>query len=114
MLTLCHLLKVEGTKNISRTLKKSRDYLFAVTISGADEGNTMEMNWDRLIQPLGEGSFDTYHFLEQLWDLGYDGPVGVQYYGIKADARTVIRSSVQAWQNYRKEYINTYDHDQNQ
>lgn len=110
MITLCHLLKVEGTKDISKTIEKSLDYLFAVTISGADKGDTQEMEWDRLIQPLGQGSFDTYHFLELLWDGGYQGPVGVQYYGIKEDALSVITSSAKVWQHYKNKYINSHDH----
>ena len=109
MITLCHMLKVEGTENINRTIRRSLDYLVAVTISGADAGNTREMSWDRLIQPLGKGSFDTYHFLEQLWDGGYDGPVGIQFYGITEDALSVIRSSANEWQNYRRRYVASND-----
>ena len=114
MLTLCHLLKVEGIGNISRKIRKSKDYLFAVTISGADQGNTRDMNWDQLIQPLGKGSFDTYTLLEQLWDMGYEGPIGVQFYGIKTDARTILKSTAQEWQNYRIKYIYSHHHEENQ
>ena len=104
MVTLCHLLKVEGMEKIDKSIKKSRNSLFAVTISGADKGDTRAMAWDKVIQPLGQGSFDVYSFLEKLWDIGYQGPVGIQYYGIKQDARTVIRSSVEEWQNYKNKY----------
>jgi sugar phosphate isomerase/epimerase len=114
MITLCHLLKVEGTENISKTIRKSSKYLFAVTISGADDGNTIEMDWDKVIQPLGQGTFDVYHFLEQLWDSGYEGPIGVQYYGIKADARSVILSSIDEWQKYKERYIQSHNHDKDQ
>jgi hypothetical protein len=72
-------------------------YLFVVTINGADSGDTNKMGWDRLIQTLDRGSFDTYKFLKTLKELGYTGPIGLQGYGIKTDARENLKQSMQAW-----------------
>ena len=56
---LCHLLKKEGAEGWEQKLSDALPYLSMISICGADDGNTREMGWDRLIQPLGEGSFDT-------------------------------------------------------
>ncbi len=56
----CHLLKVEGEEGWEQKMFDTLPYLYMFSINGADSGNTKEMNWDRLIQPLGEGTFDTY------------------------------------------------------
>ena len=55
----CHLLKVEGEQGWEEKALAALPYLFMVSINGADSGNTKEMGWDRLIQPLGEGTFDS-------------------------------------------------------
>lgn len=72
-MNLCHLLKVEGSKGIEMKIKEFTPYLFAVNICGADNGDTKQFGWDRLIQPLGQGSFDTYGFVKSLRDHGYLG-----------------------------------------
>jgi len=106
MLTLCHLLKVEGAENADKIIEKYADDLLLITISGADDGDTRSMAMKQLIQPLGEGSYDTYHVLELLWDNGFSGPVGIQFYGIKEDASLVIKNSVKVWNRYLRMYIN--------
>jgi len=110
MLTLCHLLKTEGADRADEIINEFAPCLFVVTISGADNGDTKQMTWERLIQPLGQGSFDTYHVLKLLWDSGYKGPVGIQFYGIKEDASSVIKSSYAAWEGYKKKYLNEKCH----
>jgi sugar phosphate isomerase/epimerase len=94
---LCHWLKVEGGKNMKPLMESAMPYLFLVTINGADSGDTEDMNWDRLIQPLDSGSFDTHLFLKTLNELGYNGPIGLQHYGIKGDARHNLERSMNGW-----------------
>ncbi|HUW18175.1 MAG TPA: TIM barrel protein [Sedimentisphaerales bacterium] len=101
-LNLCHWLKVEGQENMRTLMEMAMPYLFVVTINGADRGDTKKMEWDRLIQPLDSGSFDTYQFVKTLKELGYDGPVGLQHYGIKGDARENLRHSMEAWRSFSK------------
>jgi len=99
---LCHWLRVEGADNMEQLMKSAMPHLFVVTINGADAGDTKNMKWDRLIQTLDRGSFDTYTFLRTLRQLGYDGPIGLQGYGIKGNARENLTRSMQAWRQFQQ------------
>lgn len=95
---LCHWLKVEGSeRDPAPLLAKANPRLMFVTINGADTGNTQRMNWDRLIQPLGEGSYDVGRFLAKLNTAGYRGPIGFQGYGIKLESRELLTRTMRAW-----------------
>jgi len=104
MINLCHLLKVEGDEGYEQKIREAAPYLVAATICGADRGDTREMGWDRLIQPLGSGSFDTYRFVKTLKDHGYNGPIGFQCYNIKGDVREVLSQSMTTWKAYQNRY----------
>lgn len=86
-------------------LARARPHLFAVSINGAtnvadksDRGTI----WKSLIQPLGQGTFDTYALLEMLVDLGFDGPVGLQCYNVPGDKAEILAQSMAAWRGYRE------------
>jgi sugar phosphate isomerase/epimerase len=102
----CHLLKVEGEKGWKKKAKKALPYLLMVSINGADSGDTKNMGWDRLIQPLGEGTFDTYKLVKFLKDHGYDGKFGLQCYNIKQDCEVVLTKSINTWRLYQEKYQN--------
>ena len=104
-LNLCHLLKVEGSEGIDDKIKEFMPLLFAVNICGADDGDTRQMGWDRLIQPLGQGSFNTYHFIKVLLDNGYKGPFGLQCYNLKGDVVMTLTESLKIWDEYKKQYL---------
>lgn len=101
---LCHWLRTDQEVNLRAVLKQAMPYLFAVTINGADSGGK---DWSELIQPLGQGSFDTYILLKELKDLGYWGPVGLQGYGIGGDVHENLRRSMAAW----KQLVGRLDED---
>jgi sugar phosphate isomerase/epimerase len=103
-LNLCHLLKVEGPEGIGAKIEEYMPYLFAVNICGADSGDTKNLGWERLIQPLGKGSFNTYHFIKSLRDNGYTGPIGLQCYNLKGDAFETLTSSMDTWKEYEERY----------
>lgn len=95
---LCHWLKVEGSeRDALPELQAAAPWLQFVTICGADTGDTRQMGWNRLIQPLGRGSYDVAAFLEKVRTVGFRGPVGFQGYGIQMDARELLRESMTAW-----------------
>ncbi len=96
---LCHYLRVEKGTDLKAALKKALPRLFLVTVNGADADGT---GWDRLIQPLDSGSFDTLELLRILKDLGYTGPIGLQGYGIKGDKRENLRRSMEAWRGLKE------------
>lgn len=103
-LNLCHLLKVEGVEDLDSKVEKYASHLFAVNICGADIGDTKQLGWDRLIQPLGQGSFDTYGFVKTLKEQGYDGPIGVQVYNLKGDVVETLTQTKKVWNNYKMRY----------
>jgi sugar phosphate isomerase/epimerase len=101
---LCHFLKVEGPSDLEEQVKKAVPYLFMVSLSGADTGDTRNMDWDRLIQPLGKGSFDTYPLVKFLKDNNYEGKFGLQCYNIKQDCEPTLTQSMNTWNEYKKRY----------
>lgn len=103
-LNLCHLLKVEGEQGWEEKALAALPHLFMLSINGADAGITKEMDWDRLIQPLGEGSFDTYSLVKLLKDNGYDGKFGLQCYNIQQDCEVALTKSINTWKSYKIRY----------
>ena len=101
---LCHFLKTDEDENLEQVIDKIFPKLFAVSISGADKGDTRSMRWDRLIQPLGEGSYDVYKVMSLLWDRGYQGPVGFQCYQIPGKPEQFLKTSIQTWNHFKKLY----------
>jgi sugar phosphate isomerase/epimerase len=100
---LCHWLKVEGSgRDPVPVLKAVLPRLMFVTINGADGGDTKGMGWDRLIQPLGRGSYDVAGFVTSLRGLGYEGPVGFQGFGIREDPASVLKETMEAWKRMTK------------
>ena len=101
---LCHFLKVEGEQGWREKIEEALPNLFMVSINGADSGNTKEMDWDQLIQPLGEGSFDTYQLVKFLKDNGYKGKFGLQCYNIKQDCEVALTKSITTWNRFKERY----------
>ena len=78
--------------------------LFAVSISGADRGETQNMDWDQLIRPLGEGTFDVYRVVEILADKGYKGPIGIQCWELKGNPEVFLTKSSDTWKLFKQKY----------
>lgn len=97
MFNLCHFLKVDDEKNLVPLLKIAMPRLYAVSIHGADTAAEIHAGTGNWIQPLDSGSFDLQALLKTLQDLGYQGPVGLQCYGIPGDARAHLTRSIAAW-----------------
>ncbi|MDB6078568.1 MAG: hypothetical protein JWO82_2315 [Akkermansiaceae bacterium] len=96
---LCHWLRVEGDIDPVPELAKQAARLQFVTINGADGGDTKTMDWHRLIQPLGKGSYDVARFVGRLGsEVKWDGPIGLQSFGIPGDQQENLKASMAAWQ----------------
>lgn len=100
---LCHFLKLQDAAELEPTLRAAAPHLKLVSLNGADSGDTRAMAWDRLIQPLGKGSFDAAKVLRVLDDVGYRGPIGLQCYQIKQPAREHLGASIAAWRALQEE-----------
>jgi sugar phosphate isomerase/epimerase len=94
---LCHWLKVGSDLEMKQLMELALPHLFLVTINGADSNPALDKGWDRLIQPLGQGSFDVCNFVETLHGLGFKGPVGLQCYAVKGDKYENLKGSMSAW-----------------
>ncbi len=96
---LCHWLKVEGSERDPLPLiKDALPRLNFITINGADTGDTQKLGWDKLIQPLGRGSYDVGAFVAKARIAGYRGPFGFQGFGIKMDSKVLLKETMAGWQ----------------
>jgi len=91
---LCHWLKTSKKHDLDASLRTAMPHLFVVTISGADNGGD---NWKTLIQTLDCGTYDMGAFIDTLTRHGYNGPIGLQAYGIGGDANDNLTRSMDAW-----------------
>jgi len=103
---LCHFLKTDLEENLAKVIDLTFPKLFAVSICGADGGDTKSMGWDRLIQPLGQGSFDVYRLVELLVEKGYQGPIGLQCYNLKGSPENYLPQSTETWKTFKQKYSN--------
>jgi sugar phosphate isomerase/epimerase len=95
---LCHWLKVEGSERDPLPLiREALPRLNFITINGADTGDTRTLGWDKLIQPLGRGTYDVGSFVVQVRAAGYRGPFGFQGYGIKMDSKELLKETMVWW-----------------
>jgi sugar phosphate isomerase/epimerase len=97
MFNLCHWLRVDKQRDYRSLLKAAMPRLWSVSLNGADTFD-QGSGWEHYIQPLDKGSFDIGAFLKTLKELGYQGPIGLQCYGIGGDTREHLARSMAAWQ----------------
>lgn len=93
---LCHCLMAGDEAKIPELLAEAAPHLFVVTINGADSG-AARTQWNRLIRPLGEGSYDVGIVLKKLAALQYTGPIGLQGYGVQIPVKDNLTRSMAAW-----------------
>jgi len=103
---LCHWLALEGETKLENRLDEITPYLLSVSICGADGGlDARGASWNKLIQPLGQGSFDNLAFLRGVVNRGYAGPIGLQCHNIALPARKHLAQSIQTWQGFKKHFF---------
>ncbi len=99
---LCHWLKVEGSeRDPVPVIKAALPRLNFITINGADGGDTRKLGWDKLIQPLGRGTYDVKTFVANARAAGYRGPFGFQGYAIKMEPTELLRETMEAWKGMK-------------
>jgi sugar phosphate isomerase/epimerase len=87
-----HWYAIDGT-DLRETLERLRPHLGMVNTNGSRQQSGSY--FPATIEPIGDGEFDNFHFLGLLRELGYDGYLGVQSYGIGGDAYTSFRRSIE-------------------
>ncbi|MDG2223575.1 MAG: TIM barrel protein [Rubripirellula sp.] len=91
---LCHFLKNEKVEDLEVVLKTAGSRLFAVSTCGA---NSAGEDWGQLIKPLNQGDFPQTRLMRTLKKLDFQGPVGLQCYGVPGDKRKNLIDSMAAW-----------------
>lgn len=92
---LCHWIRNHpGAPDPAPLLERAGDRLFAVTVNGADREG---VEWSSLIQPLDRGTYEVGPLLQSLEAMGYEGPFGLQGFGLKEPPREHLTRSIAAW-----------------
>jgi sugar phosphate isomerase/epimerase len=99
MFNLCHWLRVSKDRDYEPLLAQAMPRLWSVSINGADDFDP-DRTWSHYIQPLGHGSFNVFTLLKTLRRLGFNGPIGLQCFGIPGDARDHLAESMRVWRDY--------------
>jgi sugar phosphate isomerase/epimerase len=101
---LCHELFAGNGDRLAEVVKTAAPMLTLVSINGASPvAGKGPGAWDTL--PLGSGSFDTKAFLKLIYDSGYRGPIGHQFYAVKGDDLQKITTAIEAWKKIKPEIV---------
>jgi len=95
---LCHCLMAGDEAKIPELLTEAAPHLFLVTVNGADAG-AARTKWERVIQPLDQGSYDVSIVLKKLTELKYTGPIGLQAFSVRIPVKENLTRSMSAWRN---------------
>ena len=102
MFNLCHWAIVDDEENLEPLLKRAMPHLACVTINGGDSPAAVKKPGAKWIVPLDEGQYDVGRLIRLLKDLGYQGPVGLQCFGIGGDAQDHLERSIQVWRSWHE------------
>jgi sugar phosphate isomerase/epimerase len=91
---LCHELRSGFDPEFHTLLERAIPRLYGVTLNGADRQGR---DWGTLIQPLGRGDYDVTGLVCTIIGAGYQGPFGIQCYGLKGDPGLYLKQSMAAW-----------------
>lgn len=94
---LCHFLRVQPNDDLAATLADAAPLLWSVSICGADKDGK---DWNTLIRPLDEGTFDPSVLLGELRISGFNGAIGLQCFNIRIDPKENLRRSMLGWKTH--------------
>lgn len=94
---LCHeFLTKSGPKTQEEALKTLREVAPSASLVSI---NGVSIATKRYIVPLAESDFDLKFFLTELKRLGYQGPVGHQFFSIKGEPEVLLKNAMTAWRS---------------
>jgi sugar phosphate isomerase/epimerase len=94
---LCHeFLSKSGPKTEEEALTTLRQ---VAPSAGMVSINGVHLGTKRYIVPLPESDMDIKRFLTELKQLGYQGPVGHQFYSIKGEPEIILKNAMTAWRS---------------
>ena len=96
-LQTCHEIRSGNQYTLDKVVSEHAKASALVTIAGAEANAyagpyTSLVDWSDAIMPLDAGAFSLLPFLQELHDVGYDGPVILHTYGITGDPGHLRRS----------------------
>lgn len=89
---LCHEYLTGNGEKAFETLRAVAPDIALFSLNGVEPTDKK-----RFILPLGQGAFDTAALLAELKRLGYQGPVGHQFYSIPGDTEANLKAAITAW-----------------
>lgn len=98
MFNLCHWMKADPNRDLRAVLTEAKPWLMAISLSGSDGPDEVRAGKGNWIQPLGQGSYDIGQLLKLLAEIEYEGPIGLQCYGLEGDPREILTKSKAAWE----------------
>ena len=105
----CHELKAKNGGRLYAVVNNVKEYLGAVTISGAtaelDTTTKITMN-DSTILPLEDSVYDFGPFLKALKEINYKGPVGYINFGFDKKPEQYLIKSLEEWKRLKDNYLN--------
>jgi sugar phosphate isomerase/epimerase len=104
MFNLSHWMKSDPQRDLRHVLAAAEPWLMAVSLSGSDTPEQVRTGEGEWIQPLDQGSYDIGEFIQLLRETGFSGPVGLQCWGIRGDARVHLQRSMAEWKRVTKKY----------
>ena len=98
-LHLCHEIKAGNGRRLNEVAAKIKPWLRLPSINGADVDAVNEVEgWDRGIQPLTQGDYDSSQLLDALKAVDYAGPVILHTWGLQDEAADHHHTSYQRYQ----------------
>jgi len=96
---LCHeFMTKSGPKTEEEALTTLRQ---VAPSAGMVSINGVHLGTKRYIVPLSESDLNLKRFLVELKKLGYQGPVGHQFYSIKGEPEILLKNAMTAWRSFQ-------------
>ena len=95
-INLCHEFVTGNGDRIDETLRLVAPLATLVSINGMDVAHK------NYFGRLDQGDFDLATCLKKLRAAGYQGPIGLQGFGVQGDPRENLRLSMEAWKRIAK------------
>ena len=98
-LHLCHEIMAGNGDRLDEVAAKIKPWLRLPSINGADVASVNEVKgWERGIQPLVLGDYDSFQLLEALKSVDYKGPVILHTWGLQKSAADHHHTSFKRFQ----------------
>jgi sugar phosphate isomerase/epimerase len=92
---LAHELAAGNGARLPEIIRLVAPNLEMVSLNGATDAPAP--GWSNHIKLLGTGTYDVAVLIRTLGDVGYRGPVGLQFYNVPGDPQENLAASIRSW-----------------